>query len=218
MQYKDIIPNHFGQTNTHIIFSISSSIVEKIIGDMFFHPDDHGSITHECALNLFMPKNDGDGYTVTIKNPLQFHLIVGYLAKGLSFRQVEEVFLRMKQLTGMVALGSLNDTTVANYARVVCAINLQRLAEILNDDKMWVFSLANDASTHYGMSYFDNRIHFHRDGILYNVHVLAIPMFEQHTGENMSNLISNFLDIVCSDWRVKLIGVSTDGASVMTGP
>ena len=71
---------------------------------------------------------------------------------------------------------------------------------------------------HYGMSYFDNRIRFHRDGILYNVHVLAIPMFEQHSGENMSNLISNFLDIVCSDWRVKLIGVSTDGASVMTGP
>ena len=68
------------------------------------------------------------------------------------------------------------------------------------------------------MSYFDNRIRFHRDGILYNVHVLAIPMFEQHSGENMSNLISNFLDIVCSDWRVKLIGASTDGASVMTGP
>src|SRR5947207_1762581 len=67
------------------------------------------------------------------------------------------------------------------------------------------------------MSYFDNRIRFHQDGILYNVHVLAIPMFE-HSAENMSNLISNFLDIVCSDWRVKLIGVSTDGASVMTGP
>jgi len=79
-------------------------------------------------------------------------------------------------------------------------------------------SLANDASTHYGMSYFDNRIRFHRDGILYNVHALAIPMFEQHTSKNMSNLVARFLDIVCSDWRAKLIGVSTDGASAMTGP
>ena len=43
-------------------------------------------------------------------------------------------------------------------------------------------------------------------------------MFEQHTSENMSNLISNFLDIICSNWCAKLIGVSTDGASVMTGP
>ena len=117
----------------------------------------------------------------------------------------------------MASLGNLNDTTVANYARVVCAINLQRLAEILNDDKIWAFSLANDASTHYGMSYFDNRIHFHRDGIFYNIHALAIPMFEQHTGEKMSNLVFDFLDIVCPDWRAKLIGVSTDGASVMTG-
>ena len=94
----DTIVNHFGQTNTHIIFSISSLIVEKIIRDMFFHPDYHGSITHERALNLFTSKNDGDGYTVTIKNPLQFHLVVGYLAKGLSFRQVKEVFLTIKQL------------------------------------------------------------------------------------------------------------------------
>ena len=83
----------------------------------------------------------------------------------------------------MASLVSLNDTTVANYARVVCAINLQRLAEILNDDKMWGFSLTNDASTHYRILYFDNRIRFHRDEILYNAHVLAIPMFERHTSE-----------------------------------
>ena len=92
--------------NTHIIFSISSSIIEKIIRDMFFHPDDHGSITHERALNLFTPKNDGDEYTVTIKNPLQFHLVVEYLGKGLSFRQVEEVFLITKRLTGIASLRS----------------------------------------------------------------------------------------------------------------
>jgi hypothetical protein len=41
-------------------------------------------------------------------------------------------------------------------------------------------------------------------------------MFEQHIGENMSNLVSDFLDVVCSDWCAKLIDVSTDGASVMT--
>ena len=48
------------------------------------------------ALNLFTPKAEGDGYTVMIKNPLQFHLVVGYLAKGLSFQQVKEVFLTIK--------------------------------------------------------------------------------------------------------------------------
>jgi len=105
-QYKDTIPNHFGRPNTHIIFSIGSSIVEKVIGDMFFHPDNHGGITQKRALNLFTSNADGDRYTVTIKNPLQFHLVVEYLGKGLSFRQVEEVFLITKRLTGIASLRS----------------------------------------------------------------------------------------------------------------
>ena len=82
---------------------------------------------------------------------------------------------------------------------------------------VWAFSLANDASTHFGKSYFNNRIRFHLNGVLYNVHAIAIPMFDRHTGENMFNLVSTFFDVVCSDWRAKLIGVSSDGATVMTG-
>src|SRR5437762_4351207 len=42
-------------------------------------------------------------------------------------------------------------------------------------------------------------------------------MFERHTGENMFNLISDFLGVICSQWRGKLLGVGTDGASSMTG-
>ena len=42
-------------------------------------------------------------------------------------------------------------------------------------------------------------------------------MFDRHTGENMHKLISNFLDVICSEWRSKLIGVGMDGASSMTG-
>ena len=80
--------------------------MEKVIGDMFFHPDNHGGITQKRALNLFISNADGDGYTVTIKNPLQFHLVVEYLGNGLSFRQVEEVFLITKRLTGIASLRS----------------------------------------------------------------------------------------------------------------
>ena len=78
-------------------------------------------------------------------------------------------------------------------------------------------SLANDASTHYGKSYFDNRIRFHLNGVFYNVHAIAIPMFDRHTSENIFNLVSTFLDIVCPNWRSKLIGIGSDGANVMTG-
>jgi hypothetical protein len=38
-----------------------------------------------------------------------------------------------------------------------------------------------------------------------------------HTGENMFLLIFKFLDMICSNWKSKLIGIATDGTSSMTG-
>ena len=127
------------------------------------------------ALKLFTPYDSGSYYSVTIKNPLQFQLIVEYLTSGLSFRQVKNVLNKTKKLTSNAQLGNISHSTVANYARIVCALNFQKLADILNDTSIWVFSLANDSSTHYGNSYFDNRIRFHHRGILYNIHAVAIP-------------------------------------------
>jgi hypothetical protein len=117
----------------------------------------------------------------------------------------------------MTRLGNISRTMVANHARITYAINLQRISDILNDRSVWAFSLANDSSIHYGHSYFDNRIRFHRNGVLYNIYILAIPMFEQHTGENMFKLVSDFLGVLCPQWRGELLGIGTDGASVMTG-
>ena len=149
--YKDTIFNHFGQQDSHLVFNIDKHIVETIIRDMFFHPDEQENSIRLNSLKLFDP-NDHD-YTVTVKNLTQFHLVIGYLSSGLSFRQVQHVFDVTKKHT---RLGIVSDTTVANQACIVCAINL-----ILNDSSVWAFSLANDSSTHYGQSYFDNRIRFH---------------------------------------------------------
>ena len=217
LQFKETLHSHFGQKNTHLLFKFDASIVEIIIGDLFFHPDDYGGPSHVKALKLFKQNTENSDYMATIKNSMQFHLVVDYVGAGLSFRQVANVINATKKRTNLSAIGSLSDTEVANYARVVCAINLQAISTILNNDMVWAFSLANDASTHFGKSYFDNQIHFHLNGVLYNVHAIAIPMFDRHTGENMFNLVSTFLDVVCSDWRAKLIGLSSDGATVMTG-
>ena len=43
---------------------------------------------------------------------------------------------------------------------------LTNYADILNDSSVWAFSFTNNSSTHYGRSYFDNRIRFHRNGVL----------------------------------------------------
>ena len=108
---------------------------------------------------------------------------------------------------------------MASYARIVVARNLQVLSAILDpkNRSCWAFSLANDASTHFGKSYFDNRIRIHINGKIHNLHAIAIPMFEQHTAENMFILVCRFLDVLCPQWRTQLIGIGSDGASSMTG-
>ena len=42
-------------------------------------------------------------------------------------------------------------------------------------------------------------------------------MFERHTADNMYNLISGILDIICPTWRSKILSVGSDGAPTMTG-
>ena len=209
--------------------TIHSSIVDVLISDMFFHPDEHGGVTQAAVLKLFTQKENH--YEVTISNPIQFKLVVAYLGNGISFRQCENIIMNTRRITGifpfkdhllilgMAQIGSIKDTTVSGYARIVLARNLQIMLTILNpiNRSSWAFSLANDGSTHYGKSYFDNRIRFHYKGKLYNIHLIAIPMFEHHTGENMFLLVCRTLDVLCPQWRAQIIGMGSDGASSMTG-
>jgi hypothetical protein len=214
--YKETIYSHFGQKSTHLTFNINAGIVDTIIGDMFFHPDDHGGVTQATALKLFQIQPDGN-YQVKITNPMQFHLAIDFVAQGLSFRQVAGCLTSTKAHTGLAKIGSINRGEVAGIVRVVCAINLQMLSTILNDNSTWAFSLANDASMHFNKSYFDQRVRVHRNNIIHNIHAVAIPMFDRHTGENKYNLVAKFFDVICPTWRSKLLGVGSDGASVMTG-
>ncbi|CAK9863763.1 unnamed protein product [Sphagnum jensenii] len=64
------------------------------------------------------------------------------------------------------------------------------------------------------------RIYICVNGILSNLHLVAIPMFERHTTENIFNLIVRFLDALNGAtmiWRAKLMSVPTDGENRMIG-
>ena len=54
-------------------------------------------------------------------------------------------------------------------------------------------------------------------GDLQNLHLLAIPMRERHTGEYQYNLVVSLLVVLAPNWKYQLIGIGTDGASIMTG-
>jgi len=59
--------SHFNSNGTSLQIDINASIVDILIGDMFFHPDNQGGVTWKTALKLFTRK--GDNYQITISNP-----------------------------------------------------------------------------------------------------------------------------------------------------
>jgi hypothetical protein len=120
----------------------------------------------------------------------------------------------------MQKLGGINDHNVGQYVRALVATNLTKIADLLLHPSVWAFSIAGDGSTHRNSSFFDMRIRICVNGILSNLHLVAIPMFERHTAENIFNLIVRFLDALngtTTIWRAKLMSVSTDGENRMTG-
>ena len=86
-------------TATALKINIHQSIIDILISDMFFHPDDQGGVTQQAALKLFSRK--GDYYEVTISNPLQFDLVVSHIMRGISFQQCEGIIADTRDITGI---------------------------------------------------------------------------------------------------------------------
>jgi hypothetical protein len=50
---------------------------------------------------------------------------------------------------------------------------------------MCPISVTLDSSTLHGMSYLDLRMMFSLCDVIYKIYLLALPLFDLHTGENM---------------------------------
>ena len=84
-------------------------------------------------------------------------------------------------------------------------------------DAVWAFSIAVDGGTKSSVPYLEIRARLYIDPRLFNVHVVALPTYESHSGDNMAIVIAKFFHALCPQRKSKLISVSTDGASNMTG-
>jgi hypothetical protein len=167
------------------------------------------------ALKIFTFQADDGVFTADVKSVLKLNLIIKFVSVGVSFRQASRLYQSVKEETGMGVLGCISDVDVANHCRIVCAINLQYLKEIFS--KLWAFSIAIDAGNNAGTAYLDLRMRCFFAEKLCNFHLLAIPMRERHTGAYQYDLIVRALDVLAPSWRHQLIGISSDGASAMTG-
>lgn len=154
-------------------------------------------------------------YQALWTNKLQLDLIVAYVAVGTSLRQASSLLLHTKEKTGLGYIGCTSIGKIIRAVRYVCALNFETMSNVLS--AVWAFSIAVDGGTKSSVPYLDIRARFCIGPRLFNIHVVALPMYESHTGENMAAAIEKFFHALCPEWKDKLISVSTDGASSMTG-
>jgi hypothetical protein len=233
--------NYIDTTKDTIHFSLSSGIVDVIIGDIFFRDDEvliniddddddayaiaailkkakTKAMEKTHAMKLFVKDpNDDKMYNVTINNAMRYELVMDHVSIGMSFRQVVAAIQHTKDRAKVAKLTGINDLIVGQYVRVAVAVTLQRVADLLDDDTIWAFSLACDGNTHRGQHFLDVRVRICFRGVLLNLHLAAIPMFERHTTLNTFNLLVKFLNAMYTPWRTKMISMSTDGENTNTG-
>jgi len=124
--------------------TVSSSIVDVVIGDMLWHPTDMEGQTRENALSLFNRKEDGS-YLVKITKSKQFLLATRYVGCGMSFAMAANAIHDANEVCDIPKLSAYNDYLVASYARVAFALSIEHISQVLCSK--WAFSVAFDAST-----------------------------------------------------------------------
>ena len=229
--FKNSIKSHFASESLGAerqkVFDIEKGIMEAILGEMMFSPDDDVSsdedndammeehdpgfgsgaelqallrqrgatvtTARDRALSLFKRASNSEededdedySYTATIPKTTTtaFGLVVRYVSCGTSFRMASNIIGCTYNVLANPGLRVCSRQDVSNFIRVVCAVNLQRIARHLRNS--WAFSIALDSATHQSTSYLDLRfrVFVPEFNNIVNLHGCALPMFDRHTGE-----------------------------------
>jgi hypothetical protein len=60
-------------------------------------------------------------------------------------------------------------------------------------------------------------VRFQHDGKFHNLHLLVVSLFDRKTASKIFDTGAKVLDILAPNWRMQLVGISTDGERTMTG-
>ncbi|ETW07418.1 hypothetical protein H310_01941 [Aphanomyces invadans] len=221
------IHNYIDVDSDEINLVISDWIVNVIIGEMMFCPEDElatletdGGDGEELtgidprnrkidklrrrSLSFFTENENGFGYTVRIPAVTRYKLAIKHVSVGLSFRQVTRVIDDTKNTCMITKLDGINDTLIA-------------LDTIIASDDVCALALSFDGSTHRGKCFMDIRVRVGVMGVLYNLHLITMPHFDRHTAQNQETMIVKLLNALFMGWIRKLIGVTTDGEKTNMG-
>lgn len=217
----------FGQQEAHLMstfdkfpdalptkFMLDKPIVDVIIGEMLLDPNTE--ITKECVIASFTSTNKSiPDYIVSIKNTELFDLTTQYVRLGASPKIatafIEEISKSSPHVNGTLKyLEECNEAKVSAYIRSVIAFNLQALTDLLRST--WAFSLCLERAEYLNRVYIDVSVRFCVNDNIHKYHLISFPRTEQYNVDYIYKPLSCVLEILCPNWRDKLIGLSTDGS------
>jgi hypothetical protein len=202
--------------------NIGKDIVETVVLGLLFDVDANNVASASKARAIFEEVHNSDGepvssYNIKMNNFDQLWYVQRLFGCGLSFMQCAKVVSASREELGQAAkIGCASKNDVARIARITCALSLELLNEMMRAS--WAYSIGLDASTDsFGVSMLNLRIRIPVNGDIHNFHMLADPMFAEHSGEEMFKLLSDSLSALDSDWKMKIVGITTNGATSMIG-
>ncbi|RQM19730.1 hypothetical protein B5M09_013126 [Aphanomyces astaci] len=217
-------------------FKVRASIVDTIIGELFFgeadgesdddddanegQEDDGAVATRALALqkrNVTFTDLEGKLHSVVNKNVPHFELATDFMAIGMSFRQITAEIIKTHTRTKNAKLAGISDYMVTGFARMLAAVGLQVMSDLLISNESFAFALAPDSNSLYESSYLNIRLRVAWGSVLFNLHAVVLPMYERHTANYCISLIVRTLDAIAPIWRDKLLGVGSVGENTMTG-
>lgn len=138
-----------------------------------------------------------------------------FFAFGDSFPSVSFQLHFIRKDSSMSEYGGAFDVTVSNYIRILMAASLQNLAEIM--EKTSSLSVAFDFSTHHVRYYLYVRVRVFYKFLLWNFHLISLPMFDRQTEEMIADLLLKFFNSLYVYCKYSIVGLSTDGDRSMAG-
>lgn len=174
--------------------------------------------TQNTIDRLFKEIDDDDQKMLTqINNILQYDYVKKLVALGMSFNQIAETITHTRETLQDVRLGYCSRGKVSDICYQICGETFEIIKRVLESPQVWAFSAAFDAGNKEDVPFLDSRIRFVLDGILFDLNLAAIPVYEAHNAQNFFGKVKTLFDVVCWLWKQKLIGFGSDGASVMLG-
>ena len=95
-----------------------------------------------------------------------------------------------------------------------CATNLQKLLYALSET--WNFSVSMNISTHIYNLYLYIRTLLFLSCEIRNFHLLAIPIFSFHNGEEIYSHAEKAMYVIFPNWKYIIVSISIDGKINMT--